>query len=69
MAGQQTAPVLGATGGIGGEIARAAIARGWKVQALNRNPANIVKPVAGTEWVCGDAMDRAKVIAAAERTD
>jgi dihydroflavonol-4-reductase len=32
--------VLGATGFIGGQIARAAVARGWQVRAVRRNPAS-----------------------------
>jgi uncharacterized protein YbjT (DUF2867 family) len=31
--------VLGATGFIGGQIARAALARGWQVRGLRRRPA------------------------------
>lgn len=30
--------VLGATGGIGGEVAARLVAAGWQVRALNRNP-------------------------------
>ncbi len=62
---QQTALVLGATGGAGGELAAALVARGWRVRGLNRNPAAICKPVAGVEWMRGDAMNRADVVAAA----
>jgi nucleoside-diphosphate-sugar epimerase len=66
MADQKTALVLGATGGVGGEMARALIARGWAVRALHRDPAKIPKPIAGAEWVHGDAMNRADVVTAAE---
>jgi predicted amino acid dehydrogenase len=38
MTANQTALVLGATGGIGGEVARLLLARGWNVRALYRNP-------------------------------
>ena len=66
MKEQKTALVLGATGGVGGEMARALIARGWRVLALNRNPAKVAKPIAGVEWIGGDAMERAAVVAAAQ---
>ena len=66
MTGQNTALVLGATGGIGGALARALLARGWRVRALHRDPEGIRNPVPGIEWVRGDAMNRAEVIAAAE---
>ncbi|MBO9516176.1 MAG: NAD(P)H-binding protein [Variovorax sp.] len=61
--------VLGATGGIGGETASALLRRGWKVRALARDPARAAAQwPAGTprpEWVGGDAMDPASVLAAA----
>ena len=58
--------VLGATGSIGGEVARKLLARGWRVRALNRNP-NLAqaKGPADLEWVLGDAMTPADVVAAA----
>jgi uncharacterized protein YbjT (DUF2867 family) len=62
---QNTALVLGATGGIGGEMARALIARGWRVRGLNRDPGKIREPLAGVEWIRGDAMNAADVAAAA----
>lgn len=50
--------VLGATGFIGGNIARAALAAGWPVRALRRDPDSIGDlkglPV---EWVNGDLND------------
>lgn len=64
--------VIGATGGIGGEVALALIARGWTVRALNRNPANAAKAathLGSIEWVKGDAMNAADVIAAAKGVD
>src|ERR1019366_5886077 len=68
MAQQKTALVLGATGGVGGEMARALTARGWRIRALNRDPANISKPIEGIEWIRGDAMSRVDVVAPAEAT-
>jgi uncharacterized protein YbjT (DUF2867 family) len=37
MMTQQIALVLGATGGIGGAVARKLVSRGWHVRALSRN--------------------------------
>jgi nucleoside-diphosphate-sugar epimerase len=65
MTEEKTALVLGATGGLGGEMARALIAGGWRVRALNRDPAAIRKPIPGVEWLPGDAMNQADVAAAA----
>lgn len=64
-----TAFVIGATGGIGGETARALIAAGWRVRALTRDVARARRDFAWlgpVEWVGGDAMRAAEVIAAAE---
>ncbi len=63
-----TALVIGATGGIGGEAALALLRRGWHVRALNRNAEKAARDHAGLgpiEWVSGDAMKPADVIAAA----
>jgi len=65
MTEQPLALVLGATGGLGSQMARTLIAHGWRVQALNRNPGKIAKPVPGVTWLRGDAMKRADVVAAA----
>lgn len=61
---QDTALVLGASGGIGGEVARQLLGAGWQVRGLSRSA------VAGTDaggiaWVNGDAMCAADVLAAA----
>jgi nucleoside-diphosphate-sugar epimerase len=53
--------VLGATGGIGGEVARLLVARGWRVKALHRSQ----KEGDGLEWITGDAMNREDVVRAA----
>ncbi len=64
----QTALVLGASGGIGGEVARRLVARGWTVRALNRHPDRLsaADGASGFVWVQGDAMSAADVAAAAE---
>ena len=65
MAMQGTALVLGATGGIGGEVARALLARGWTIRALVRHepPADADPRI---QWQRGDAMDAQAVRRAAE---
>lgn len=65
----RTALFIGATGGIGSETALALLARGWRVRALNRNPARAAQTVphlGNVEWVKGDAMNPADVLAAAK---
>ncbi len=60
--------VIGATGGIGGEVAHALLAQGWRVKALARNPQDAARRadwLGGVEWIRGDAMIEADVIAAA----
>ncbi|MFZ3035484.1 MAG: SDR family NAD(P)-dependent oxidoreductase [Parvibaculum sp.] len=67
-----TALVIGATGGIGGQMALTLLSRGWKVRALNRNPMHAARSTShlpGVEWVKGDAMKRKDVVAAASRVD
>jgi dihydroflavonol-4-reductase len=61
----KTCLVLGATGFIGGHIAREAAARGWQVRALRRNP-QAVGAIGDVqvEWVTGDLNDRASLRAA-----
>ncbi len=69
MASERTALVLGATGGIGGEVARRLAAHGWTVRALYRDPAKLSADAgAATElvWVRGDAMSGGDVAAAAQ---
>ena len=65
---RKTALVIGATGGVGGAVARALLAHGWSVRALNRDPARAAKAanLPGLEWTRGDAMIAADVIAAAQ---
>lgn len=47
--------VLGATGGIGGEVASRLAAGGWQVRTLNRNPGRAGKD-GRFQWIKGDAM-------------
>lgn len=64
---RKTALVLGATGGVGGETARALIRHGWKVRGLVRT----MRPglEAEVDWSEGDAMDPDAVLRAAQDTD
>ena len=61
-----TALVLGATGGIGGAVARALLARGWRVRALARDAATAGRKLPTLEWIQGDAMHADDVLAAAK---
>ncbi len=57
--------ILGATGFIGGQIARAAVARGWQVRGLRRRP-NATGAIGDLdiEWVSGDLADPASLVTA-----
>lgn len=57
--------VLGASGGIGGEVARQLLQAGWEVRALSRNPA-VQQGDAAIAWVRGDALVAGDVLAAAQ---
>jgi len=60
--------VIGATGGIGGEVARALLAAGWQVIGLARQPEDAARRarwVGDIEWIAGDAMRAADVAVAA----
>ncbi len=65
MPERKIALVLGATGGIGGEVARRLAAAGWRVRAMHRAPDRLPEPDARFEWVRGDAMSERDVVAAA----
>jgi len=64
----RTALVLGATGGIGGAVARRLKAQGWAVRALHRAPERVAQ-TGGFTWVKGDALVAGDVAAAAEGAD
>ncbi|MCW3480694.1 NAD(P)H-binding protein [Neisseriaceae bacterium JH1-16] len=66
MTQQGIALVLGATGNIGGEVARRLVAHGWRVRALHRRPELAEQGDGRFEWRRGDAMVRDEVVAAAE---
>lgn len=57
--------VLGATGGIGGTLARRLAAEGWHIRALNRDVEKARQTAPGFEWVQGDAMSADDVASAA----
>lgn len=65
----RTALIIGATGSFGAHAAQALLKHGWTIRALNRNPEAAAK-TAGLrtpiDWVKGDAMVAADVIAAAQ---
>jgi len=63
---ETTALVLGATGGIGGEVARQLLNAGWTVRALQRSATEPVQQRDGMTWLRGDALNRADVLSAAE---
>jgi nucleoside-diphosphate-sugar epimerase len=66
MTQERTALVLGATGGIGGEVARQLCAQGWHVRALHRTPDTLPERDDRFEWLRGDAMHRHDVVSAAD---
>ena len=61
----KTALILGATGGAGGEAARALVRHGWTVRGLTRKP----HEGEGIDWRLGDALDRQAVLNAAKGVD
>jgi len=60
--------VIGATGGIGGALADRLIADGWRVRAPHRDPdrARATRGRPHLDWVLGDALDQAAIVAAAD---
>ena len=63
-----TALILGATGGIGHEVAIALHRHGWQINALHRDPTKAASQgkTPWIHWVKGDAMNAAEVTKAAE---
>jgi nucleoside-diphosphate-sugar epimerase len=68
MKTDRIALVLGATGGIGGEVAARLADRGWTVRAMHRDAARMAARDPRFAWVQGDAMREADVIGAAQGT-
>jgi nucleoside-diphosphate-sugar epimerase len=66
MVNGNTALVLGATGGIGGEVARQLRDSGWNVRTLQRGAAQVLEQRDRMTWIRGDAMNAEDVRAAAE---
>ena len=62
---ENTALVLGASGGIGGEVARQLVRAGWTVRALKRGLRAQDAARDGIEWHAGDALDEEAVRRAA----
>lgn len=67
--------IIGATGGIGGAVARSLLRRGWRVLALTRHPDMALRlgdshspwqGLSAIEWHVGDAMRAADVLSAAQ---
>lgn len=67
MPQRPSALVLGATGGIGGEVTRVLLSRGWTVRALHRDPDTLTdaKKASGVAWWRGDALSAGDVTQAA----
>ncbi|MDP2120845.1 MAG: NAD(P)H-binding protein [Hoeflea sp.] len=57
--------VLGATGGIGGAVARKLVDRGYAVRAMHRKASEQAIGSPQYDWVAGDAMNREDVMRAA----
>ncbi|PRX11897.1 UNVERIFIED_ORG: nucleoside-diphosphate-sugar epimerase [Martelella mediterranea] len=58
--------ILGASGGVGGAVARSLHARGYRIRAMHRHPEKQREKYPAYEWVSGDAMSLKDVMAAAE---
>jgi len=64
----RTALIIGAAGSFGAHAAQALLKHGWAIRALSRNPeaARAAAPRTAIDWVKGDAMNAAEVVAAAQ---
>jgi NAD dependent epimerase/dehydratase family enzyme len=65
MSARPVALVLGATGGVGGAVAAKLLAKGYTVRAMHRNAGAQAAKAPQYEWIAGDAINRADVVAAA----
>jgi nucleoside-diphosphate-sugar epimerase len=65
MANNRKVLVLGASGGIGGEVARQLRDAGWQVRALKRDATKNVEERDGIQWLRGDALKQQDVLDAA----
>jgi nucleoside-diphosphate-sugar epimerase len=65
MASKGSVLVLGATGGIGGEVARQLRDAGWDVRALQRRASQPLEQRDGITWIRGDALNAHDVLRAA----
>ncbi|MCP3709538.1 NAD-dependent epimerase/dehydratase family protein [Paraburkholderia sp. CNPSo 3274] len=63
---QNRALVLGASGGIGSEVARQLLDAGWQVRALRRGGAPGTAAAGAIEWLDGDVLSREAVVRAAQ---
>ena len=66
MGNTNTVLVLGATGGIGGEVARQLRNGGWNVRALQRRGEQAIEKRGGITWFRGDALNARDVMTAAQ---
>ena len=63
---QRTILLTGATGFVGGAVAPALVAQGWRVRCLSRDVARARQHAPNLEWVQGDVSDPASCAAALE---